>query len=159
MRQFANVYVEIPPSPLHRARSVSNSHVSTLTSNRKENAPLPRGAAEAQAATPTSLSRKRKLSEQSNMQMPAAPQLASSEHTTKKTKLVPEIVINLPLTAANGNIVPNVQALDADNLFPNGSFYCHQCGKKRDALSGCMHRTISHFGADCETRKLVFSAR
>jgi hypothetical protein len=135
VRRFSQVYVEIPPSPLHRPRTLSGSqgfqHVSTLSANRKENAPLrPSNMFRTQMqSTSASPSRKRKLSE-SDANMAIA---AISSSDMKKPKLAAEA--NKPKASKpskDGGLIPNAQLSNACEEFPNGFFYCHQCSKKRD---------------------------
>lgn len=141
LRRFSQVYVEIPPSPLHRSRSVSipNAlHVSTTSANRKENTPL-RVSNLFQIPTTafTSSTRKRKLSEStSNM-------VALS--TSKKPKLISDTqAIDKP-KATKFKISTNTS-----EEFPNGFFYCHQCAKKRDSTSEDIY--ASYFAASLLTK-------
>lgn len=135
VRRFSQVYVEIPPSPLHRSRSFTTpnaQHVSTLTANRKENAPL-RASNIFQAQTKgdsTSPSRKRKLSE-SDTNMTVAAALPSS--STKKAKLAADV--DNKTKSKGGALANKTQSSNISEEFPNGFFYCHQCSKKRDAAS------------------------
>lgn len=135
VRRFSQVYVEIPPSPLHGSRTLSDAphpqHVSTLSVNRKENAPL-RATDMFQTQlkiNSTPLSRKRKLSESdANMAIAAIP-----SSTMKKPKLATGAKVAEKHKA--GTLVPKIQSSNISEEFPNGFFYCHQCSKKRDSAS------------------------
>ena len=78
--------------------------------------------------TPTSPSRKRKLSEQSNN----AIKVASADPLMKKVKLAPQVMIDAPLSTGDKEVQILSNGHDTDK-FPNGFYYCHQCNKKRDA--------------------------
>lgn len=134
IRRFSQVYVEIPPSPLHKTRIVSGSSLLTHTqsSNRKENVSLQSSSLiQAQDSTAASPNRKRKLSESCiNMNIASVESTASF---VKKAK-----VIHKPITnkAKTGTQKPQ----QTSEEFPNGWFYCHQCNKKRD--SGCEYASL-----------------
>jgi len=140
VRRFSQVYVEIPPSPLHRSRTISGTpvaqHVFSLSANLKENAPLRasnmiQGQTRSTSASP---SRKRKLSESdTNMGVAAVP-----SSSTKKAKLVtdadkPKVMKPSKASASVQKTLPS----NATEEFPNGFFYCHQCSKKRDSTCEC----------------------
>jgi hypothetical protein len=136
VRRFSQVYVEIPPSPLHRSVSriltsdnMPAQHVSTLSANRKENAPL-RIFQTQFPATSESLSRKRKLSESDTNA--AAPVPSSSG--MKKQKLAAD-KLKATKSTKGGPLIPMTQLPNTSEEFPNGFFYCHQCYKKRDPAS------------------------
>lgn len=130
IRRFSQVYVEIPPSPLHKSRIVSGTsplHVYTHSSNRKENAPLQSGSM-VQASVASSPNRKRKLSE-SHTNMAGTEGTASS---VKKAKVsINGKGVDKPKTTKAKTGTQN-QPQQVSEEFPNGWFYCHQCNKKRD---------------------------
>jgi hypothetical protein len=134
-RRYSQVYVEIPPSPLHRSRTSIGTpiaqHVSTLTANRKENAPL-RASNMFQTqikSTSASASRKRKLSESdTNMAVAAIP-----SSSTKKAKLATDDKPKPTKPSKAGALTQKIQPSNVTEEFPNGFFYCHQCAKKRDS--------------------------
>lgn len=134
VRRFSQVYVEIPPSPLHKSWTDSTSalHVSTVSANRKENAPLQaNNMFQTQPSTSGSQSRKRKLSESNSTNMvvveiPALkkPKVAPGKKGADKPKAT-----QTKTSAA----VPRGHPSEPSEEYPNGWFYCHQCNKKRDS--------------------------
>ncbi|KAF7980756.1 hypothetical protein HWV62_36793 [Athelia sp. TMB] len=123
----------------------NHSHVSTSTSTRKENAPMSRGAGTLHT-TPTSPSRKRKLSEQSNN----AIKVASADPLMKKVKLAPQVMIDAPLsTGDEAQILSNGHDTDK---FPNGFYYCHQCNKKRDAAAAIQCTKLEALQKRCKAK-------
>ena len=140
-RRYSQVYVEIPPSPLHRSIGTPIAqHVSTVTANRKENAPL-RASNMFQTqtkSTSASASRKRKLSESdTNVAVAAVP-----SSSMKKAKLGTND--DKPKATKPSKAAARVQKIQPSNVseeFPNGFFYCHQCSKKRDSACECPSHT------------------
>lgn len=131
-RRISQVYVEIPPSPYSRVGGSAfpfSPHVHRSTSL-KENAVIQssknmlRAAGGTILGTPPS-SLKRKLSLAVVINSAKKPKLSVSADTNTG----PEVHKTVPANTASskpGN--PSEQ-------FPNGSFTCHQCGKKRDLSS------------------------
>ncbi|KAL0577031.1 hypothetical protein V5O48_004965 [Marasmius crinis-equi] len=106
MRRKSQVYVEIPPSPLHTPRIPSTS-LSTVSHLNQPLSPTRSNIAQ------DALSKKRKLS---NPQLPA----------TKK----PKVEVTSRPHKENAMAQSSVDAPAVNNQTPN--CYCHQCGKKRD---------------------------
>jgi len=135
IRRFSQVYVEIPPSPLHKSRSVSTSgalHVSAISANKKENTPLrPSNMIQIQTtAFASPLNRKRKLSESlTNMAAGGVPS------SSKKPKLVTDTKDMDKPKPKGSALQVRMATSNATEEFPNGFFYCHQCSKKRDSAS------------------------
>ena len=150
VRRFSQVYVEIPPSPLHGSRAVSGNtgaqHVRTFSANRKENAPLrPSNMFQTQMqSTSASPSRKRKLSESdTNTAVAAVP-----SSSMKKQKLVAYVDMSKTTKPSkDGTMVQNIQPSNASEEFPNGYFYCHQCSRKRDSTSEHTNSRLSYIAS------------
>ncbi|KAF9227409.1 hypothetical protein BS17DRAFT_800432 [Gyrodon lividus] len=127
LRRSSQVYVEIPPSPLHNSRN-PYKHVSSTTASHKENALL-RSCSSTSQMVPSTISgpssHKRKLDVDSIAGMPDQP-------LTKKPKA----------TQPNLDGMSQVNKLaNATNEYPNGFVYCHQCNKKRDVIAS-VHCTV-----------------
>ncbi|CCL99094.1 uncharacterized protein FIBRA_01108 [Fibroporia radiculosa] len=132
------LFVEIPPSPLHSSRISGTSTPSSL----KENMPLQHSRTESSsgAAAAKSLSshtRKRKLSDASR-KMSGREELTMPQ--SKKAKLD---------ASARGNT-----SKPKDTKFPNGFFHCHQCNKKRDPSDGvqCTFLTSARSAGRCKAK-------
>lgn len=136
------LYVDIPPSPLHSSRADLTGG-SSAGSSLKENTPLLVSRTNSDSSI-TSLSSGPSRSSKRRLSDASQTMLGRDGHTdSKKPKL----------TAAGSNMTKKressqerkrkenktIQAakkpLDSSSEFPNGAFYCHQCNKKRD-MSG-----------------------
>ncbi|EGO25642.1 hypothetical protein SERLADRAFT_448603 [Serpula lacrymans var. lacrymans S7.9] len=120
-RRLSQVYVEIPPSPLHRSRnaSISAPHVSSVNQSRKENALLPLANSQMTHNQPSNSHKKRKRDTEESSDMT----LVDNSQPIKKSK---SSGTKGP-TAAGESIKPKVS-----DEFPDGYHYCHQCYRKRD---------------------------
>ncbi|TFY66270.1 hypothetical protein EVG20_g4823 [Dentipellis fragilis] len=130
VRRFSQVYVEIPPSPYHRSnyapkssRRTSEQHVHT-DEERKENDPLLIDSDESMAST-SSHAKPRVKRKRSERDLGSA---SGNDTKMKKQKLSAE-------SNAKQNATAEVLA-NANEEYPHGFFYCHQCSKKRGALDG-----------------------
>ncbi|KDQ57441.1 hypothetical protein JAAARDRAFT_193771 [Jaapia argillacea MUCL 33604] len=123
------LYVDIPPSPLHRTPSLRSLHVS----GHKENAP----GDNSMSSSPN----KRKLSNRDTADSHSdADATASAPPKAKKQKLTKSASMTsmkppkkaVSTTSAALKIKPS----NANEEYPDGYFYCHQCAKKRDNSVG-----------------------
>ncbi|KAH7888731.1 hypothetical protein F5I97DRAFT_1803661 [Phlebopus sp. FC_14] len=117
LRRLSQVYVEIPPSPLHRSRAASkhSPHVPTTTASRKENALL--------YPSPSQMSTVPALSSSSHKRSLDRSAEVADQPVTKKSKS--------NKSAASG-IPQDKKLAGPSEEFPSGFAYCHQCNKKRD---------------------------
>lgn len=152
VHRFKQVYVDIPPSPLHSShkdpRTFHKTPLST-SAQLKENTPLRRSNASISPMEP--LSHKRKLSGASA----SSPEVVRAMPTVKKQKLV-------TATGSSAKSKPGQSSgvQETNSEYPSGFFYCHQCSKKRDAL-GISSRFRLRFNTSQATRCIqsVSSAR
>ncbi|KAH7921406.1 hypothetical protein BV22DRAFT_1122186 [Leucogyrophana mollusca] len=116
-RRLSQVYVEIPPSPLHTARKNGSKQSASLivTSGHKENALLYSDGSHMSSASTSP--KKRKMD------------CDISQPSAKKQKPA-------PLQAAELE-----KPVNSSEEYPNGFFYCHQCNRKRDTAA-CIRCTV-----------------
>ncbi|TFK53602.1 hypothetical protein OE88DRAFT_1676860 [Heliocybe sulcata] len=131
------VFVEIPPSPFHTISTTPSRPfvlVPTPSSKQKENAFAAADDDMAESALRTS-PRKRKLSTISSTNN-AAPQMSgTSQPTPKKPKVTTASASGAGTKAKKPAVAKTAlkpQQSNANEEFPDGFFYCHQCNKKRD---------------------------
>ncbi|KAA1471774.1 hypothetical protein DENSPDRAFT_837845 [Dentipellis sp. KUC8613] len=147
-RRFSQVYVEIPPSPYHRSnyapkssRRTSEQHV-RAGEERKENEPLLKDSDESMASTSSHSKTqvKRKRSERD------INPTSGNDPKMKKQKLSAE---------GDTKHIPTTEVLaNANEEYPQGFFYCHQCSKKRDAFDGlqCTVKQGKSTNSRCKAR-------
>ncbi|KZT29207.1 hypothetical protein NEOLEDRAFT_1175504 [Neolentinus lepideus HHB14362 ss-1] len=135
VRRRSQAFVEIPPSPLHTfSTAPSKAFVSTPSSRHKENTFVSVDADMAESVTRTS-PRKRKLSTiSSTNNTVAALTNRASQPTPKKAKVTPSVgrPVVKPKKTVTTKTALKPQPSNANEEFPDGFFYCHQCNKKRD---------------------------
>lgn len=127
VHRFKQVYVDIPPSPLHSSykdQRVFHKTPLSTSAQLKENTPLRRS--NASISPMESVSHKRKLSAASA----SSPDVVRAMPSVKKQKLL----VSATGSSAKSKPGQSSGAQDTDPEYPNGFFYCHQCSKKRDAL-------------------------
>lgn len=133
-RRFSQVFVEIPPSPLHtmsRSRSNNNveQHVHDATPGRKENAPLRISSSlSTMDSNLSSVSLKRKFVDVDPHNSLTTPERQPLK--VKKTRLNDSVQ-----SASEGGELQEdcgsvPQTKNACDEFPSGFFYCHQCRRK-----------------------------
>lgn len=128
-RKLSQVYIDIPPSPLHMHEGTSS-----VTSSIKENTPLLPTRTSSGSSSLTSVSsgvsrpNKRKLSDASTKM----PQREQSEQHPKKAKLAAPRAAPTVKGAIKKQEEQQTSATDSNAGSSSNVLYCHQCNKKRD---------------------------
>jgi hypothetical protein len=160
IRRLSQVFVELPASPYTRVPKhtpQSSPHVlnGIRSTNLKENARLQESTTFTHVDTTISTPFKRKLST-----------LDVAVAKRKRLDATPAYYAETQqITTATTMKASNPKSLNVSDNFPNGSFYCHQCCKKRDRSGQHLSYSYVHTlltstaGLRCTVRDTLFKNR
>ncbi|KAH9036738.1 hypothetical protein EDB83DRAFT_2677915 [Lactarius deliciosus] len=139
-RNRPEVFVLVPRSPYSEG-------IGTRTANDFRNPPTPLRVHNMQSAASTSVTIKRKRSEE-------PPNETESRVSAPETKTKRRKVSQADTKTQGATRATHMVASNATPEFPNGFFYCHQCNKKRDAALGlyCTFNNKTNLLARCRAK-------